>query len=636
MATANLSAFLGRLTRGMAAQTLEGCSDRELVEKALAGRDEAAFQAIVQRHGPMVYRVCWRLLQHPQDAEDAFQATFLVLAQNLRTLRKRASLASWLHGVARRVALKSKTQAAARRRREQQAARPDTLPQDGMTWGELRSALESELSQLPEKWRSPLILCYLEGRTQDEAARQLGWSKATLRRRLEQARATLGSRLKARGLTVPAALSALLLSDCLASAAPAPGLVASTVETAARVAAGQAVATVAPTRVAALVLKTMSPTRLKIIMAALVGAGLLIAGAVIPLRATGARGQAAVGKPDGPGPAARAPEKAQVARRWKERLVVKAPADEQWTYAGAVSPDGKTLAVGYERATKILDAKTGLELATLPVKGPHLAALAFSPDGKLIAQRTDGGEVVLCSADSGQIKARLGVGAGTPSVAFSPDGKMLATASYDTVRLWDLATNQVIREFGQRLKLALGAPVRAYSVVFSPDGKKLATAELKDRAAKVWDVATGQELASFGHTNWVIAVAFSPDGKTLAAICGAEEVVTLWDLATGKARATLKGPTAAFNQALAFSPDGKVLAVAGSFDTNGKLLGVVQLWDPATGEQLAALKAHQVSIDRRDNTLRAVSFSRDGTLVTVGDDAVRVWEAEKRPARNNK
>src|ERR1700736_6770271 len=118
MATANVSDFLRRLTCGMAAETLGHHSDRQLVERALAGRDEAAFQAIVHRHGPMVYRVCWRVLQHSQDAEDAFQATFLVLAQKLRTMRKHSSLASWLHGVAHRVALKAKAQAAARRRHE--------------------------------------------------------------------------------------------------------------------------------------------------------------------------------------------------------------------------------------------------------------------------------------------------------------------------------------------------------------------------------------------------------------------------------------------------------------------------------------------------------------------------------------
>ena len=186
MARTNFSDFFHRLTGGMAAESLDDHSDRQLVERALAGRDEAAFQTIVHRHGPMVYRVGWRVLLHLQDAEDAFQATFLVLARKLRTVRKRASLASWLHGVARRVALKAKAQSAGRRRLEQEVSRPATAPPDDVTWKELRSVLDAELGELPEKWRLPLILCYLEGRTQDEAASQLAWSKSALRRRLAE------------------------------------------------------------------------------------------------------------------------------------------------------------------------------------------------------------------------------------------------------------------------------------------------------------------------------------------------------------------------------------------------------------------------------------------------------------------
>jgi len=282
MAGASLNEFLRCLTRGMTAETLADRSDRELVEQALAKRDEAALQAIVRRHGPMVYRVCWRNLEHPQDAEDAFQATFLVLAQKLPALRKHASLASWLHGVAHRIALKAKAQAAARRRREQQASRPNTRPPDDVTWGELRSALDCELSQLPDKWRQPLILCYLEGRTQEESASQLGWSKSTLRRRLEEARVALAARLNGRGIVLPAALSAVLLSDCLASAAPAPGFVASTVEAAAGVVAGNSVATAASAKVAALtegVLKTMFLTSLKSRATLLLVVGLMATGA---------------------------------------------------------------------------------------------------------------------------------------------------------------------------------------------------------------------------------------------------------------------------------------------------------------------------------------------------------------------
>ncbi len=223
---AALGEFLHRLTHAMAAESLGDHSDAQLVERALTGHDPVAFQAIVQRHGPMVYRVCWRVLKSPHDCEDAFQATFLILARKLRAVRKPAALASWLHGVAHRVALKVKVQAAARGLHERRAVRVDNPPADA---GEWQAALDAELARLPDRWRLPLIHCYLEGQTQDEAAKRLGWSKRTLRRRLDEARAALARRLTARGVVASTAFSGVLISDCLVSAAPTTGLVAATV-----------------------------------------------------------------------------------------------------------------------------------------------------------------------------------------------------------------------------------------------------------------------------------------------------------------------------------------------------------------------------------------------------------------------
>jgi RNA polymerase sigma factor (sigma-70 family) len=284
MATAQMSRFLRRLTRGMAAETLGELSDRQLLERLLAAQDEAVFEALVRRHGPMVYPVCWRVLQQAEDTEDAFQATFLVLAQKLQTVRKRDSLASWLHGVAHRVALDAKAQATRRHRHQARAAANfHPGPPEEITWRDLRTVLDSELGRLPEKWRLPLILCYLEGRSQEEAAQQLGWSKSTLLRRLEKARAALGRRLTRRGVVWPAALSAVLLSDCVAPAALAPRLVGSTVEAVAFIAAGKAAPVAAVSAKAAAltegVLKTMFTSKLKIATAALVLLSALAVGA---------------------------------------------------------------------------------------------------------------------------------------------------------------------------------------------------------------------------------------------------------------------------------------------------------------------------------------------------------------------
>jgi RNA polymerase sigma factor (sigma-70 family) len=281
MPTANLNGLLSRLARGMDAELLGQESDRQLVERVLGQRDGAALQAIVHRHGAMVYRVCWRVLRHTQDTEDAFQATFLVLAQKLRTVRKHASLASWLHGVAHRISVKARGQAAARCRRESRASSPETRPPDDATSKELLSVLDAELSRLPDKWRLPLVLCYLEGRTQEEAAQRLAWSKSTLRSRLEEARDTLARRLSERGITLTTALAAVLLSDCVASAAPAPELLDRAVEAVTHVAAGQAPATATSAPVAALAdgaVKAMYITKLKTIAVVLAAAVLVGSG----------------------------------------------------------------------------------------------------------------------------------------------------------------------------------------------------------------------------------------------------------------------------------------------------------------------------------------------------------------------
>jgi RNA polymerase sigma-70 factor (ECF subfamily) len=150
MAGPTLGTYLRNLRQAMTAGALAGCPDRDLVDRLRTGPDDAAFRALLDRHGLMVLRVCRRVLSDPADAEDAFQATFLVLARRAHTIRLRASLASWLHGVAHRTALKLRAQADRRRKREARVARPASHPAtDDMPWGEVRSALDAELARLP-------------------------------------------------------------------------------------------------------------------------------------------------------------------------------------------------------------------------------------------------------------------------------------------------------------------------------------------------------------------------------------------------------------------------------------------------------------------------------------------------------
>src|SRR5262245_5498932 len=272
MATPTLGTFLRRLKQAMGAEALASCSDRELVEQFRSGRGDAVFRAILERHGPMVLQVCRRVLGSPTDVEDAFQATFLILIRRGHTVRRHSSLASWLHGVAWRSALKLRTQSDRRRRREMRSSEAGpTAVTDDTTWGELRGILDEELRRLPDTLRAPLVLCYLEGRTQDEAATQLDISKSTVRRNLERARELLGRRLVRRGVTLSAVLSARLISDCAQGAGVPRTLLVRTVESASHTAANFAApASVTSARVAALsdgVIKTMNYTKCKTIFA---------------------------------------------------------------------------------------------------------------------------------------------------------------------------------------------------------------------------------------------------------------------------------------------------------------------------------------------------------------------------------
>jgi RNA polymerase sigma factor (sigma-70 family) len=238
----------------IARQTNSSPTDRQLLERFLTERSDASFAALVERYGPLVLGICRRVLHHTHDAEDAFQATFLVLARKASSIRKRESLGSYLHGVAYRLA--EKLRARARRRSAHECAtagRETTDPAEEITWRELRLVLDEELAKLPEQYRAPLVLCYLEGKTQDEAADRLGWSKSTFRRRLERARHLLGVRLTRRGLALAAVLSAPLLSGAAASAPVPPALNDTTARAAALLAKGQSASALMSARVSVLV-----------------------------------------------------------------------------------------------------------------------------------------------------------------------------------------------------------------------------------------------------------------------------------------------------------------------------------------------------------------------------------------------
>jgi RNA polymerase sigma factor (sigma-70 family) len=218
-------------------------TDDELLARFAADRDESAFAALVGRHGPMVLRVCQRVLGNAHDAEDAFQAAFLVLARKAGSAGRPRLLAHWLYGVAYRTALKARTERVTRQVKERQAEpRRWEAPVDP-AWSDLRPVLDEEIRHLPRKYRVPFVLCYLEGKTNEEAARLIGCPKGTVLSRLAWARERLRSRLVRRGVGLSAGLLAtLLLSESVASAVVPALLVDSTAKAAAAFAAGRAVA----------------------------------------------------------------------------------------------------------------------------------------------------------------------------------------------------------------------------------------------------------------------------------------------------------------------------------------------------------------------------------------------------------
>jgi RNA polymerase sigma-70 factor (ECF subfamily) len=254
-------------------------TDAQLLECFLSRRDEEAFAALVQRHGPMVLGVCRRVLAHVQDAEDAFQATFLVLARKAGSVVPRELIGNWLYGVAYRTALKAKSVAARRRGRERQVvAMPEPAVPEGDIWPDLRPLLDRELERLPEKYRVPVVLCDLEGSTHQEAARQLGWPAGTVSTRLTRARELLARRLARQGLALSGVGLALALAGRQATAAVSGPLGESAAKAATSFAAGRAPAGTVPVDAAALaegVIRAMLFAKLRVVLAVLLALGVL-------------------------------------------------------------------------------------------------------------------------------------------------------------------------------------------------------------------------------------------------------------------------------------------------------------------------------------------------------------------------
>jgi RNA polymerase sigma factor (sigma-70 family) len=612
------SVLVHHIRRLAASPTVEP-PDGDLLNRYLDGQDEAAFAELVRRHGPMVLGVARSVLADAHEAEDVFQAAFLVLARRAASIRRRESVASFLHGVALRLAHRARAGAGRRHERERQAAVAGASMPADLTGRELREVLHAEMARLPEHYRAALVLCYLEELTQDEAARHLGASPATVKGRLDRGRAMLRRRLTRRGLSLAVPLCAGLWSPGPASAALA--FAADKVSPAAAALAADACSTHG---------KLLAALTAVVVVGFGLGAWVAGAGGEVP-----APTAPPPAVPPGPRPAEARP---------------------------ALDVHGDPLPAG-----------AVARLGTVRFRhGARPSFLSASPDGKLLATAGRDGNVRLWEVPGGREVGRLeGHKADLCWAVFAPDGKTLATADGEAVRVWAIAARRLVwedRTAGDRCALAFavdgkaltavgpragvlrrdaatgerlsaGPPVGLaglYAVAFSPAGKQMATAVLLEnepgikqpaRASfKLRDAVTGDTLRRIGEGDAPDQMlgeflrhpqltALSADGKTFAAATHwSSHLLRLFDVGTGREMPTLRTNPGVFSS-LCFAPAGKVLAT-------GDTQGYVCLWDAATGKERWSTRAHYREVI-------GLTFLAGGEMLAslAEDGVVRLWDA---------
>jgi RNA polymerase sigma factor (sigma-70 family) len=639
------------------------CGDGHLLRRFAARRDEAAFAALVQRHGPMVLGVCRRLLRHEQDAEDAFQATFLILARKAASVRQGRSLAGWLYRVARRTALRARAAAAKPipPGAGKTTSQPD--PPAEASLRELQHLLDEEVDRLPEKYRAPFVLCCLEGHSRAEAARQLGWNEGTLSGRLALARQRLRQRLARGGVSLAAVLCAVALGPGANAGMPV-ALAGRTVAAVRWFASGQAGGAVSAPAVALAeaAVRATSGIRIKLtavmlLLVALAGVGAGMHALQVPAGtpAEGDRPAAAspaapdrepprvdrLGDPLPPGALARLgtvrfrtgfPERiaflpgdkvlAAVEREGVSFWDVgtgketRRSVDMRWGEAAALSADGKLLAVSAipnDNTIHLWEVDTGKHLQQFQGLQGRIHALAFTGDGRTLISGGLDDQVRVWDTGTGKELRRIQVGHPVEGIAVSPDGKLLASAG------WDVASTVSVRETDtgkelHRFRLPLGVS----QVLFAPDGKTLAAVEdWNDEAGRenkvhLWDVVTGKLRRQLTVREHILGIAFSPDSKNLAT--GHLGTFHVWDVSTGNWVERFEGHSGRIDRVV-FAADGKTLAGSGD--------NTIRLWDVGTGKEIPCPG------DGHQGPVEALAFLAGGkTLVTAGEDhTLRHWEA---------
>jgi RNA polymerase sigma factor (sigma-70 family) len=594
-------------------------SDAALLKRFVARNDESAFAALLARHGPMVHGVCRRILRDGHDAEDAFQATFLVLARKAGSLRRPEALASWLYGIARNLAYKARRADCRRRQREARCSLSVSSPAQGdllddLSARELLLALDEELARLPETYRLPLILCQLQGRTQEEAARLLGWTAGSVKGRLERGRKHLQARLNRRGLALSGAMLALTVLRS-GSASAASRLTSTTVRAALAFAAGSTrgiaanVLTLAQSGVSSLTITKAKMSLMLLFALALAGSAGVLA---YPLR----------------GEKQAEETQATAAKTQERKIETPKPASEKTAPTdlyGDPLPSGAIARLGTVRFRH----------------GNDLEGLFLSSDGRtLISAGVDA--VRMWDVRSGRQQRQIDLIHPYNRIFgpdLSPDGKLLAVPFFnDKMRFWDLSSGAEVHPFGD------DAP-SVHRAAFSPSGEVLATYNAAPRGGviRIWDIRKGKKIQSIegaegnigkkiqsiegaeGNIGWTRLLAFSPRGNMLA--FPREGGVCVWDCASGKVLHQLESSAKTLVGCVAFSADGKLLAATSDWSRNRPNKDyAIHLWDLATGKEVAALQGHEDDVS-------ALVMSPKGNLLasaSSADGTIRFWDLDKR------